>query len=460
MSKFNFGAVAQTINEETTKQVEKKAEDTSITDKAIKEINNEIDKKEKKENKVIGKNIDKVVKNAIDKILQIEEDLKGFFIERDNEIRIISLALVSATNAFFHGPAGTGKSSLVEEYNKRITNSSYFRVLMGKTTEPGEVFGPTSIEAMKQDKYKFNTAGKLPEANVAFLDECFKANSAVLNSLLTIMNEKYFFNDGVQKVPLISLFGASNEYAEENSLEALYDRFLLRWHVNYVQDNKNRIKLFNNFLIARSGSSKYNKAALTLSPTAFIDIDEIKVLNEKAKEVTFTNKVLTMYNKILMALEKQGITISDRRKNESLKVLQANALLNNRNAVEIDDFESLVYTLWTGDERQLQIVSDEIIKFANPIREKYNNLKASFEKYKAEFNNLDKDADDYAFQKTMLATDTVKNINYALSTIDGIKETLKNEGKVNTADYTDFCALADSMNEYLGEIKKEILPLG
>jgi len=135
--------------------------------------------------------LDKLVNDAVDKVNKIEEELSTEFVERENEIHMLSLALVAGVNAFYHGPAGTGKSALVEEFSRRIVQSSYFRVLMGKTTEPGEVFGAVSIEAMKKGSHKVNTKGKLPEAHISFVDEVFKCNSAVLNSLLTIMNEKY-----------------------------------------------------------------------------------------------------------------------------------------------------------------------------------------------------------------------------------------------------------------------------
>lgn len=151
----------------------------------------------------------------ISKVSKIIEQLNASYIERENEITMLVVALISSTNAFLHGPAGTGKSQLTEDLSRKISGSNYFRILMGKTTEPSEVFGPVSLLAMKNDTYKVNTENKLPTAQIAFVDEVFKANSAILNSLLTIMNEKLFFNDTVEEVPLISMIGASNEFIED-----------------------------------------------------------------------------------------------------------------------------------------------------------------------------------------------------------------------------------------------------
>ena len=400
--------------------------------------------------------IDKKVSDIVANMEKIKEELNDTFIERENEIEMLALGLVAGVNSFFHGPAGTGKSDLVESWGQRIVNANYFRTLMGKTTEPGEIFGATSISAMKNDKYKVNTAGKLPEAHIAFVDEVFKCNSAVLNSLLTVMNEHMFFNDGIQKVPLISMVGASNEYMEEDNLAALYDRFLLRWHVDYIQDANNRMDLFKNFLARRSSKSAFQSSAAltTLSNDTKIDLQDLMLLNEKAKEVTISAKVLKEYNKIFVTLGKKGIFVSDRRKNESLKVLQASALLDGRDAVDTSDFEALRFTLWNTQD-QIQTVIDEIAKVANPNATKYNQYKKVLEDYKKDLQKIEdkKDDEDYSFNKTITITETIKHLQFAMTTIQGILPTLKAGSK----DFNRFTALLKDMNDYVTEIKKEIV---
>src|SRR6185436_4195728 len=100
---------------------------------------------------------------------------------------------------------------------------------------PEELFGPVSLRALEQDRFERVIAGKLPEAEFAFIDECFKANSAILNSLLTLINERVFHNDGQQmRCPLVTMFGASNELPDGKELEALFDRFVLRFDVQYL----------------------------------------------------------------------------------------------------------------------------------------------------------------------------------------------------------------------------------
>lgn len=265
-----------------------------------------------------------------------------------------------------------------------------------------------------------------------------------------------FFNDGVQEVPLISMVGASNEFMEEDNLAALYDRFLLRWHVDYIQDANARMDLFKNFLSRRSSKSIFQSSAAltTLSNDTKIDLQDLMLLNEKAKEVTIGAKVLKEYNKLFVVLAKKGINVSDRRKNESLKVLQASALLDGRDAVDTSDFEALKFTLWNTQD-QIQTVIDEIVKIANPNATKYNQYKKVLEDYKKDLQKIEdkKDDEDYSFNKTITITETIKNLQFAMTTIQGILPTLKAGSK----DFNRFTALLKDMTDYVVEIKNEIV---
>ena len=133
---------------------------------------------------------------------------------------------------------------LTDELCRRIEGASYFQWLLTKFTTPEELFGAVSLKALEADDYRRVTSHKLPEAHIAFLDEVFKASSSILNAVLTIINERLFHNGRqVVPVPLLTLFGASNELPEDDELLALYDRFLLRFVVGYIGEDFRFLKM-------------------------------------------------------------------------------------------------------------------------------------------------------------------------------------------------------------------------
>ena len=173
-----------------------------------------------------------------EKLKKIRDELKQMFLERADLIDGALSALLSAHHLLIIGPPGTAKSMLADELCRRIDGANYFQWLLTRFTTPEEIFGAVSLKALEQDDYRRVTSRKLPEAHIAFLDEIFKANSSILNSILTLINERLFHNGKeIVHVPLLTLFGASNELPEEEELTALYDRFLLRFVVGYISED-------------------------------------------------------------------------------------------------------------------------------------------------------------------------------------------------------------------------------
>lgn len=153
------------------------------------------------------------------------------------EARLLVLAALSGEHALFLGPPGTAKSALGRRLSM-VVGGAFFERLLTRFSVPEELFGPLSLKALDQDEYRRQIEGYLPTARVAFIDEIFKANSSILNALLTILNERAFDNGRERlHVPLACLVAASNELPEEDELDALYDRFLIRRAVGPLTDD-------------------------------------------------------------------------------------------------------------------------------------------------------------------------------------------------------------------------------
>lgn len=272
------------------------------------------------------------------KIKDIQNALNSQYSEREEVIEGLMVALIARQHALLIGPPGTGKSALVSDLTKRITGANYFQWLLTRFSTPEELFGPVSLKELEQGVYKRNTTGKLPEAHTSFLDEIFKANSAILNALLTLINERVFYNDGSPaQVPLMSLIGSSNEYPEEGEgLEALFDRFLLRYEVDYIGEDQSFVSMLK-------GSAP--------SP-ADMSIDELFELQFFSDTVTIPDEVFDALSKIRRELMDEGIRPSDRRFKQVLAVIRAKAVLAGRDYAELEDLMILKHSLWEKPEQR------------------------------------------------------------------------------------------------------------
>ena len=134
---------------------------------------------------------------TLKRLQSIQSTLNQHFFDRETEIEALLIALLARQHVLFIGPAGTGKSALSSMLGKMIGGSQFFQHLLTPFSTPEEVFGVLSLKDLEQGVYKRNIENMLPTAHFAFIDEIFKANSAILNSLLTLINERIYYNNGV-----------------------------------------------------------------------------------------------------------------------------------------------------------------------------------------------------------------------------------------------------------------------
>lgn len=291
--------------------------------------------------------------HSFSQIHSVKKSLEDKYIERNDVILATLLTIIAGEHMLLIGPPGAAKSAVLENFCSYIRDCVYFQWLLTKKTHPDELLGPFDEREKEYGIYKRLTKNKLPEAHIAFLDETLKAEGDTLNSLLTLLNERVFIQEGVpKKAPLISVFGASNEFPENDDLVALYDRFLIRMEVSYIKDSYNLTRLLSK--PPKPSDSTFESLSL----------EDIRALKQDARKVEIDESIIGKIVRIRERLFQNGIYPSDRRLKNSLVVLQANAALNERKRVVEDDLSILRYILWTRPKEQelVDSIIDDILE--------------------------------------------------------------------------------------------------
>jgi MoxR-like ATPase len=278
--------------------------------------------------------------------------MKSVFVGKDEIIDLMGVCLVAGENLFLHGPPGTAKSALVQELARRI-EGQVFDYLLTRFTEPNEVFGPFDIRRLREGELVTNTEGMLPEASFVFLDELLNANSAILNSLLTVLNERVFRRGReTRAIPALMMVGASNHLPEDDALGALFDRFLMRVRC----DNVAREELPDVLVAGWDLDLDRVERRVTLN------IDDIRRLHEMLPAVNL-GELRPTYVDLVHRLRHAGIPVSDRRAVKLQRLMAASALLCGRLETNATDFWILRY-IWDTEEQQ-EVLAEIVQDFVN-----------------------------------------------------------------------------------------------
>lgn len=405
--------------------------------------------------------------------------------ERDELIHTIALALLTRKNLFVLGDPGQAKSQAIDRFRSHITDAKQFDVLMSKGIDQEQLFGRLDLasiipghisnsrlnndekyremrdklkalmESEETDSYYINlgemcgimsryqaslalynqgnpeilTEGKIPDSHICFLDELFKANDGVLNSLLKALNERKYTNEGVTTdIPVISFFSASNEIPnfnnpEEKCLRALYDRFDFKVCTRNVENRSNRMKILK---AKENGTDCYIGTTFTL--------DELWYMQDEVKAVTVPDSIYEITDNILCELRRKEISVSDRTYFNFAPVAKAEAWLNGRNTVEPTDLMALVNYLWNKPD-EYATVRETISKLiTNPLGDKLDALLAKAHELRKTFEaETDKNKALLSFRNNIVAVydgaealkaDISEN-DPALSSIEGMLDSIE-----------------------------------
>jgi MoxR-like ATPase len=279
-----------------------------------------------------------------ERLRKVGETISAQFIGKDEIVRLLCIAIIAGEHCVLLGPPGTAKSALIRTL-AQLLQANYFEYLLTRFTEPNELFGPVDIAAFREGVYRRNTKGMLPEAEVIFLDEIFKSNSAILNALLTLLNERKFVSGGETiECPIISVFGASNEVPGDETLAAIFDRFLLR-----VQSDNLDAYHFNELLLRGIQWEVRQLRGERLQP--LVASQEITALRKAfGKQMQFSDEFLSTYKGLVFQIRAEGISLSDRRVIKLLKLFGASAYLDGRQQADVSDFFVLKH-IWNNHDQ-------------------------------------------------------------------------------------------------------------
>ena len=298
--------------------------------------------------------------NIRERMSKLLNKMREGIIDKDESTRLALLCAVAGENIFFMGPPGTAKSMISSRLHKIFKeDTKYFEFLMSKYSAPEEIFGPIKLEGLDRGVYKRRTDGYLPTAHIAFLDEIWKSGNGILNSLLTIINEKKFRNGPAEteeelsdeklgkygRVPLQICLAASNEFPA-SGLSALYDRFTVRTYVNPVKTNNDLFKLC---------MDSFDELDVSDVKDILLNVDEIKEWQNGIKKIGLPQEIQEVIVGVRQEMNRlneeqtnssEKYYVSDRRWKKIVHLLQTSAYLCGRNDVDLMDCQLISYCIW------------------------------------------------------------------------------------------------------------------
>ncbi len=316
------------------------------------------------------------IDQARENVNRVTTTLRRYFVGKDDIIELLTLCTAAQEPLLLVGPPGTAKSDLVVKFSEALGlgPDDYFEYMLTRFTEPNEIIGPIDINQLREGSYIRRVEGKLPTARLVFLDEIFKSNSAILNTLLTILNERKFYQNG-RPVPvaLVMLFAATNTVARYEEMEALRDRFILKVDCGEVRADQFEALVHQGVMneMYRAFNQRPWAAVATLDDflvvRRYLDYlisglargDASEAALEADMSRYFPPPVFDLFRRILAGLEAEDLAqVSDRKVIKLYRLLRTRAFLAHGGEVRPDDLRLLRFL--GEDEEKFPVVRERV----------------------------------------------------------------------------------------------------
>lgn len=305
--------------------------------------------------------------------------LNASFLERTDVIDGLLASVITQQNAFLFGKPGTGKSELVRAVSNGFNGSKFFGYLLSPTTDPSELFGPVAVSKLLKDEYTRDVTGYLPSANIAFLDELFRGSSAVLNSLLTILNERTFNNGkDLLKTPIQSIVAATNSFPQEESLQAFCDRFLFRPTVETLSKPTSK-RLIDQWTLGFQQRPEINSD---------LTYEDLITLQKEATLIQIDEEFLDRFGQVIELLSSRGISISDRRRVQILRFMRGWALVQGDDTLYAEHLHrSLVHIVYeTTDD--ISVIKEVLLQAIPTAEKQISDIRRAYNAILTEYHGV------------------------------------------------------------------------